>query len=426
MSYHVQENDRGPDSLIPGIPEGFSVVHKYDMPHHVFDLTEFDPEEVSRLSLTPTNVSLPVALMLVDPIEYPSFSKARKVCRKGNVLIHRAASSSLDVDVSHDLEKYFIGRVGDRVYPGDTVAKQLRMSNGEYPTMSFKQPFELPVVYEDDYFAIVNKPAGVVVYAKKQGGHGTMTIRCCLPFVLTPPSLGTPSVLKRPQPVHRLDKPTSGLLLVAKTKPAMQNLSAQFANRTVKKTYTAIVNGIPFESRENAISSYDANKMGVDVHPEDPYYWQYIENSLEEKEAITLWRSIQHSKSLKARDGTITTIELKPKTGRYHQLRRHLAWVCETPIVGDDEYDGGGVAIQLRERGLLLCSSQVTLEHPYYNEEQGRKIWDSLSDEERFGSGMVFLDDNSKVMVTATINLPSKFANFLMREQQRAEKFSRN
>ncbi len=415
----VDNGDRDVSDLIPGIPSGFYIVKRYKVHHH-WALDEFDPDEIQRLNLSPANVSLPVALMILDRHEFASFSKARKICRKGNILIHRGP---LPVDCTFDLGNCVVGRVGDRVFPGDVIAKQIRMGSGCYPTMSYKQPFELPVVYEDDYFAIVNKPAGVVVYAHKQGGFGTMTVRSCLPFVLTPPKIGTYAVLRRPQPVHRLDRPTSGLLLIAKTKPAMQNLCQQFADRQVRKTYTAIVNGIPFEAHEGAITSLRAAQdLGVDVDPKSENQWQIINVSLDQKEAITLWRSQSFTQSLKARDKTLTMVELKPKTGRYHQLRRHMAWVCQTPLVGDDDYDGGGDAMALRERGLFLCSNRVTLEHPHYNTVHGRSLWDSFSDVERLRSGLEVIND--KIMVTASIDLPNKFESFLTHEQERAEKFA--
>ena len=207
----------------------------------------------------------------------------------------------------------------------DVLAKQVRMGEGYFPVMNHeKPPFELPVVFEDDHFAICNKPAGVVVYAQRGGGHGIMTIRAALPFVVAPPKPGTMSTLRRPQPVHRLDKPTSGLLLIAKTKPAMVNLSTQFRDRKVKKTYTAVVNGIPLEPKETTITSQAAHSMGVDVDPNEEENWQLIDFPLDEKHAITVWRSLKYAKSLKGIDNYITMVELKPKTGRYHQLRRHM------------------------------------------------------------------------------------------------------
>ena len=108
--------------------------------------------------------------------------------------------------------------------------------------------------------------------------------------------------LKRPQPVHRLDRPTSGLLVVAKTKSAAVHLSQQFEYRKARKTYTAIVNGIPVPSENEQSPSSE---------------WNMINYDLEGKTAITQWRVLRTVKSLHGRDGQLTLVELKPKTGRY-------------------------------------------------------------------------------------------------------------
>lgn len=97
-------------------------------------------------------------------------------------------------------------------------------------------PFTLPVIYEDDHCAIVNKPEGVVVFSTKGSGYGRQCVKSCLPWVLTPPTPGVMSVLRRPNPVHRIDRGTSGLLVCAKTKPAMVEMSRLFKERKVKKT----------------------------------------------------------------------------------------------------------------------------------------------------------------------------------------------
>ena len=92
-----------------------------------------------------------------------------------------------------------------------------------------------------------------------------MTVRSALPYALKPPKRGTFAIIRRPASVHRLDKPTSGLLLVAKTKPAMVDLTKQFVERRIKKTYTAVINGIPDEPIETSISAKAAHELGVDV-----------------------------------------------------------------------------------------------------------------------------------------------------------------
>ena len=261
----------------------------------------------------------------------------------------------------------------------------------------------------------MDKPAGIVVYANRGGGHGMMTVRAAITFAVKPSRPGTYSILRRPQPVHRLDKATSGLLLIAKTKPSMINLSYQFRDRKIKKTYTAIVNGIPPPG--DAISAVEAHRLGVDVDPDvnGKDEWQIIDHALDEKSAVTVWKVIKSSKSIHARDNVLTSIELKPKTGRFHQLRRHMSWVLDCPIAGDDKYDGGGDAMRLRGEGLHLCSNKVTLEHPSYNdmEEEGTAIFQQLSEKEKEG---LWMSPEGKVMVTACIDIPDKFESFISEE----------
>ncbi|VEU44563.1 unnamed protein product [Pseudo-nitzschia multistriata] len=285
------------ENFLPSIMDGFSVVRMYKTCQDSgFDLDQVEAlvgvDDVGRLELTPRNISVPIALMMLDPGEYPSRSAARKACRKARILIHRGP---LEIDTETGEEQFDAkncvrARVGDRVFPGDVMCVQVRIADGTVPVARHqKPPFELPVVFEDDHFAIVNKPAGIVVYAKKGGGEGFMTIRAAIPFAVSPPKAGTYSSLRRPKPVHRLDKPTSGLLIVAKTMPAMVNLSEQFRARKVKKTYTAIVNGIPPERAESVISTKEAYTMGFDVDPDSCSNdkWQVIDHVLDEKSAST-------------------------------------------------------------------------------------------------------------------------------------------
>jgi 23S rRNA-/tRNA-specific pseudouridylate synthase len=256
------------------------------------------------------------------------------------------------------------------------------------------------------------------VHAQRKGGHGLMTVGAAIAFAVQPSTPGTVSTLRRPFPVHRLDKPTSGLLIIAKTKPAMVHLSHQFRDRKVKKTYVAIVNGVPLESQDTTITSKEAKQLGVDVNDTENHFWQLIDHPLEQKSAVTVWKALSYSRSLKANDKYFTLVELKPKTGRYHQLRRHMSWVCNTPIVGDGEYDGGGSAMQLRERGLFLCSIRLTFEHPYYNNigDDPKIVYQTLSLKER---EYLYLSPNNKIMVTASTDMPEKFSTFLAREDKR-------
>jgi RluA family pseudouridine synthase len=382
--------------LPPGIPDGFFITQHYATSlYDEFDLSPLKASDVERLQLSSTNISLPAALMLVDPSNYPSLSKARKACRRGNILIHRGTSAAAAFAPSQ--EQLSKGRVGDRVYPGDVLCQQTRLSHGAYSNFVSSQPltFDLPVVYEDDDIAIVNKPAGIVVYEE---GGGRNNIKAALPHILKPPpsSRNNDTTVTRPELCHRLDKPTSGLLIIAKTKDAAVHMSRQFEDRTVKKTYTAILTGRLEASSDDSrqVSSQEAFEMGVDVDPNSHEQWYVAENMLDDKHALTLWRVLRYQPSLDAKDFTLTVVELKPKTGRNHQLRRQMAYLYNCPIVGDTTY-GGDVPNKRWKRGLFLCSNRVVFPHPNNSEASSR----------------------NQSVVSVSIDLPPKFENFLAAEQ---------
>ncbi len=94
-------------------------------------------------------------------------------------------------------------------------------------------------------------------------------------------------------------------------------------------------------------------------------------------------------------------------------------------MIGDKTYDGGSEnAMTFRGRGLFLCSNKVKLDHPYYNTEEGRKEWQNLPDNEKWGNGMIkYSEEDDIVQVSVSIDLPGKFDSFLKSEEERATKF---
>ena len=147
-----------------------------------------------------------------------------------------------------------------------------------------------------------------------------MTVRAALPFVLTQPKEGTLMGLRRPHPAHRIDSPTSGLLICAKTKPALVALTNQFKNREIEKLYTATLNGLPEFYKEYQESVQQSGQVELS----DDMIWHTIDYKIEEKSAITLWRSTKIAHSSRANNQCITQIDARPKTGRRHQIRRHM------------------------------------------------------------------------------------------------------
>mmetsp|Transcript_17303 Transcript_17303/g.37358 ORF Transcript_17303/g.37358 Transcript_17303/m.37358 type:complete len:584 (+) Transcript_17303:89-1840(+) len=425
------EEDATPIEIINGTADKFIVTKLYNVPLEGFPEASgeeenlaslssvFSPDDVTRLGLEPQNVTLPAALMLLDPEQYPTQSRARKAIRQRSICISRNQNDTEFTTVS-SLKFDELGKVINRIHPGDVIGFQRRRGSDISAPL-----FDIPILYEDDHMAIVNKPAGIVMYRAQEargdgarGGHGRDTLLSALPYVLTPSNVtgdindddDTQNVpLKQPQPVHRLDRPTSGLMVVAKTKAALVHLSQQFENRKARKTYMAVVNGEPITDENEGSSSE----------------WNTIDYDLEEKSAITKWRVIRKVQSLHAKGGQLTLVELKPKTGRYHQLRRHMAWVCKSPLVGDMTYDDADEsAVRLRKRGLFLCSNEIELEHPYYNTPSGRKEWfDMSSGEKIYGDASLREDDDTgMVMIKAMTTLPDKFESFLEGQARAAAK----
>lgn len=188
------------------------------------------------------------------------------------------------------------------------------------PTTEFT-PENIPIdiVYEDDTLVVVNKPAGLVVHPAAGTPSGTLANALAYHFQQLPNS-GTGV---RPGIVHRLDRDTSGLLVVAKTEVALENLSDQFRDRTVFKSYIALVHG-----------RVSANTGKIDQPiARDPSNRTRMAVVRAGRNALTLYR-------VRRSFDRFTLLDVELKTGRTHQIRVHLAWL-KHPVVGDETYGGG-------------------------------------------------------------------------------------
>ena len=206
------------------------------------------------------------------------------------------------------------------------------MRNRQIPNLSDaqKQMVRDLVLYEDEFLLAFNKPSGLAVQTR--GNRGTS-----LDFLLW---AFARSNGKRPHLVHRIDAGTSGLVVAAKTKPAMTFLSTEFAKRRVQKRYLALVSGnVPEE--EAGVCDMPLLKVGRAVKP------GRIEQGADS--ARTHW-------SVLARADTYALVEARPHTGRMHQIRAHLADLgC--PILGDPIYGAGtltGARLMLHAANLEI------------------------------------------------------------------------
>ncbi len=209
-------------------------------------------------------------------------------------------------------------KASDKVGQGDVIVVRIPPPA---PTELIAENIPLTIVYEDDDLVVIDKPAGLVVHPAAGHDRGTL-VNAVLGHV---PDLGSTGGIGgevRPGIVHRLDKDTSGLIVVAKHDRAMQFLQQQFKSHTVKKMYLALVEGL-VEPRAGIIdapigrSKTDRKKMAV-LH--------------EGRSARTRYRvrSIY-------RDPALSLVEAFPETGRTHQIRVHFAWL-KHPLVGDALY----------------------------------------------------------------------------------------
>ncbi len=194
----------------------------------------------------------------------------------------------------------------------------------------------LPIIYEDDHVIVINKPSGILTHAKG-GICSEMTVA---DFVR--PRMHEVDETNRPGIVHRLDRETSGLLIAAKDNETKRLLQKQFQERKAKKTYLAIVHGIPKVLEANI-------DLPIARNPKKPSSFRVDPKG---KSAQTHYEVIGHNT-------VYSVIRLKPVTGRTHQLRVHLAHLG-IPIVGDTLYSGGKSPINR----LCLHAEQLEITIP--------------------------------------------------------------
>lgn len=208
-----------------------------------------------------------------------------------------------------------------RIKPGDVVT--IVMSYPPRDTTIIPQDIPLDIVYEDDALLVVNKPAGMVVHP----GHGNFdgTLINALAFYLRDLPLFNGDDT-RPGLVHRIDKDTSGLLVIAKTEAAKMNLAKQFFDKTTTRSYIALVWG-QMDSNEGTIVGNIGrsvrDRLQMDVYPPESGIG---------KHAVTHWRVVE-------RLGYITMVECRLETGRTHQIRAHMRHIGH-PLFNDERYGG--------------------------------------------------------------------------------------
>lgn len=235
------------------------------------------------------------------------------------------------------------GKPSYRLHAGQQVRVVLPEVPREAPR---PEPIPLEILYEDDCLVLVNKPPGMVVHPARGHWSGTLASALAYRFAGQLSTTGGPT---RPGIVHRLDRDTSGVILVAKTDPVHARLAEQFAGRTIEKEYFALVAGRMERDR-------DFIDRPIGVHPQ-----QREKMAIRSEDPAS--RSAETFYEVSERFDGFAAVRILPKTGRTHQIRVHLAHVgC--PVLCDRQYGGRsqitrGEIRRHPEDDLVLLSRQA-------------------------------------------------------------------
>ena len=235
-----------------------------------------------------------------------------------------------------------------RLSPGDEIVYDIPAPR---PVEALPQDIPLDIVYEDGDLLVINKPSGMVVHPAAGNPDGTL-VNALLHHCAGQLS-GIGGEL-RPGIVHRIDKDTSGLLVVAKTDAAHRALAADLAVHDVKRTYHALVRG-GFREDSGTV------EMPIGRHPSDRKKMAVLRHGEgHAREAVTHFRVL-------ARYGAVSYLELELETGRTHQIRVHMAAIGH-PLLGDPVYGAAPLPFEKKHAHLLdgqcLHAKELSFRHP--------------------------------------------------------------
>lgn len=287
--------------------------------------------EALTVNVAESDVGMRVDAFLAAKIDGWSRARLQRLIEDGEILINGKTA-----------------KVSYKIQQGDQIEVDLIHS----PLESFTpENIPLSIVFEDDELMVVNKPAGLVVHPAAGVQSGTLANALAYHFE----NLSTRGGATRPGIVHRLDKGTSGLMVVAKTETAHEHLADQFRAREIFKSYLALVHGIV---------KADAGRIEQPI-ARDPHNRTRMAIIRAGRGAVSLFK-------VRRRYDAFSLLDVEIKTGRTHQIRVHLASI-KHPVVGDEVYGGGrdnnvrNVAMrnQIRKVGRqFLHAEQLGFTHP--------------------------------------------------------------
>ncbi len=207
-----------------------------------------------------------------------------------------------------------------KIKPGDVITVVMEAPKKDFEVLPENIP--LDILYEDDVLLIVNKPAGMVVHPAHGNWSGTLVNALAYHFNQLPELPGNSG---RPGLVHRIDKDTSGILVIAKSERAMTNLAKQFFDHSIRRTYLALIWGEPA-----------ADEGTIDAHigrsPKNRKVMEVFPDGIQGKRAITHWKVLRRLRY-------VSLVQCRLETGRTHQIRTHMKYIGH-PLFNDAVYGG--------------------------------------------------------------------------------------
>ncbi|MDO5556703.1 MAG: RluA family pseudouridine synthase [Clostridia bacterium] len=265
-----------------------------------------------------------VDVYISKKIEGMSRVTVQRLLDEGNILVNNTM-----VKTSYKL------KINDEIIIEDVEPKQVELKAQNIP---------LDIVYEDGDIIVVNKPKGLVVHPASGNEDGTLVNAI---MAICKDSLSGIGGEIRPGIVHRLDKDTSGLLIIAKNDRAHINISEQIKNREIEKIYIALVRG-------NIPENEATIKMPIGRSTKDR---KKMDVRKDGREAITHFKVIKRYEKY-------TLLEIKIDTGRTHQIRVHMAEIGH-PVIGDEVYSNG--KNEFGVKGQMLHAKRLKFKHPTQN-----------------------------------------------------------
>jgi 23S rRNA pseudouridine1911/1915/1917 synthase len=280
--------------------------------------------------IPPAEVPKRLDVFLAHHVRERSRSAIQRLIEEGRILLNGSPAKS-----------------SQKVRPGDRITLDLPPVQ---PLELKSEPLPLEILYEDEAVLVVNKPAGLVVHPAP--GHWTGTLVNALLYHFETHGTAIPTIggKERPGLVHRLDKDTSGVMVIAKTDHAHQSLAAQFQQHTITRVYDALVWGVPRKSH-----GWIELAIGRDITERK----KFSARTARPKLAVTEYQVVERF------DRFASWVQLMPKTGRTHQLRVHMASLGN-PLLGDPTYGGRKVTMlgSLAIPRVMLHASILGFTHP--------------------------------------------------------------